>query len=215
MTKRIVSILIAAVMLCSGTVFAQGRTPDEYTVEELMEKYTSDMIPSEKVHLYDYMTGITEDDDTEVLTQRNAVTAVLTLGLMENTADGFNESGAVPYKDFAKIISRFVMGYGIYDDQYDTYPDNQYTTQKEVVNYLVEALGYDAWDARYPGENGRVLIAEKIDLLSGIKYVGEKNITRGEFARILYNALATDVMEQTSFGDVSDFEISKGKTLVY
>ena len=178
------------------------------------------LVDMERVFQYDYMRREQQDtvevDTVEILQHHNAVHLVLALGLMDTLPGGvFSEQEAVLYKDFAKIVYQLNTGRTENtEEKYDLYPDNQYTTFNDAVYYLVGAMGYDVYESAQKGDNPRMQIALKIGLLEGLTFVGEKNITRGELAKMLYNALGTDMVVQTQFGAMEEYEVAKGKTLL-
>lgn len=212
MIKRILAILIVLSILCTSAVFAEDRS-----IEELYELYMSDITDINRVYKYDLAAKSSSGEEGEKLNNINAVNAMLALGILDVQSDGtFNEDGAVPLRDYAQIIMNLAVGSKTaFENNYADYPENRYTTHKEAMHYLVGILGYDAWEVKYPGENSRYIIADKIGLLDGISYNGEKNITRGELSQMIYNALTTDMLEQTSYGDTYSYEAVNGNNLLY
>jgi len=213
MIKRILALTIVLSILCTSFAFAEDRS-----TQELYELYMNDITDINRVYKYDLAAGKgTSEDGGEQLTYKNAVSAVLALELMSVQADGlFNEAGAVPLKDFARMVMKLAAGSTeAFQNNYDDYPDNRYTTFDEVAYHLVGVLGYDVYEVKYQGDNVRALIANEIDLFEGVDYSGAKNITRGELAQVLMNALQIDLLEQASFGENISYEKTEGNNLLY
>ncbi len=212
MIKRILAILIVLSILCTYAVFAEDRS-----IEELYEMYMSDITDINRVYKYDLAAKSASGEEGEKLNNINAVNAMLALGILDVQSDGtFNEEGAVPLRDYAQIIMNLAVGSKTaFENNYSDYPENRYTTHKEAMHYLVGVLGYDVWEVKYPGENSRYIIADKIGLLDGISYSAEKNITRGELSQMIYNALTIDMLEQTSYGETYSYEAVNGSNLLY
>ena len=92
-------------------------------------------------------------------------------------------------------------------------PDDQ-IKYSEAVTIFVRALGYEPKalaGGTFP--MGYIATANSIGLTKGLKANPDSPITRAEVARIAYNALSINLMEQTSFGSNTSFEITD-KTLL-
>ena len=215
--KRFLCLLLSLSVMFSGVVFANEA--NDTSIQEIIDKYLTDKADMDRVYHYDYVERKNTNtvEESEEIKYKNAVSVVTELGIMSYDSKGkFNEDNIVPYSDFASII--YEMNTGIKSEEvsrlYDAFPQSEFATQHDAAYYLVGILGYDLYDSRYNGDNPRSMNAQKIGLTDGISFVGNKNITRGEFAQMIYNALLTDVLEQVSFGDNSDFEIIEGNNLL-
>jgi len=213
MIKRIITLVLVLSLVCTSLVFAEDRS-----LEELYDMYMSDVVDIERVHKYDMSVKEKVAEGGEVLEYKNAVNAVVALGLMSYLSDGtFNESGAVPLRDFANIIMTLMLGSTtVFENNYEDYPENRYTTQDEAAYYLVGVLGYEDYAARYSGENARSMVAMDLDLFDGITYSGSKNITRGELSQMLLNALTTEIVTPSViYNEATRHEIDEDNTLIY
>lgn len=208
MKKRITAIITALLILCNGSVFAK-----KLTDEEIEQNYLNDTVDMERVFEYDYNVAGDDTDDTEVLKHSDAVNIVRALGLMKNLENGtFNEDDAVSYKDFAEIIMTLAVG-GKMDGAYDQY-SSKYASMGDASYYLTGALGYNVYDVENPGDQYRETKARNIGLFKGIEFNPAKNITRGELAQMIYNALDIDIVIQTSYGENEQYDIAKDRTLM-
>lgn len=212
MIKRIIVFSVLAGLLLCQSVFAVPKTQ-----EEIESRYLSDLVDMERVFKYDYGIENSPDAGGEVLKYSDAVNVVLNLGILQRTDDGtFNEDGGVPFSEFAKIIVRLAAGdTSFFDEGYDRYPASKYATQNEAAHYILMALGYDAYvrdsDAQWP-LNSR---AKQIGILDKIDFSGEKNITRGELAQMIYNAFDVDMVVQTVIADnYGKYDKVKGMSLL-
>lgn len=212
MIKKIIALFTLTCVLCTSVAFAEDRS-----LEELYEMYMSDVADINRIYKYDLAAKTQAGNDLEELKHRNAVNTVLTLGLMQHNEEGrFNEEGMVPLKEFAKIIMTLAAdSVDVFSQNYEEYPDNRYLTQDEAIYYLVGVLGYDAYEVKYPKENARSYIAHDLRLFNGITYAGSKNITRGELAQLIYNALNTEILSMSGYGNTIEYEKNDGNTLLY
>lgn len=93
-------------------------------------------------------------------------------------------------------------------------PDSAVKTS-QVIKILVSVLGYGKAAESMGGyPDGYMNIASKIGLFEDVKIENGENITRGEIATIVYNALSADVMTQTAFGDNASVTAIKGETVL-
>ena len=212
--KKIIPIFLVVLLFGQSTTFAA-----EVDLDALIRHHMTDLVDMERVFKYDYMqyqSDIQDEVITETLKQHNAVHAVMALGLMETLENGtFGENEAVPFKTFANIVMRLTTGLmDELEEAYAAYPDTRYTTFHEAAYYLVGAVGYDLYADKRGGEHPRSQVAASIGLLKELDFAGEKNITRGELARMIFNALQIDMVVQTTFGNEEEYEKIKGHTLL-
>lgn len=84
-------------------------------------------------------------------------------------------------------------------------PDDPLTAD-EMVTVASIILGY-----RIVGEDKSYqVVANRIDLYDGVELSG--NLTIGQFYRMLFNTLDTEMMEQVTYGDETDFKVISGYT---
>lgn len=99
------------------------------------------------------------------------------------------------------------------DDTGTFRPDDQ-IKYSEAVAILVRALGYEPQaKARGGYPSGYLTTASAIGLTKGVSGSAEKLISRGDVAKLSYNALDINLMEQTGFGSNVDYEVTD-KTLL-
>jgi len=206
MKKRIIPILLVVLLFTQCIVWAS-----DVDINALVDQHMTNLVDMDRVFKYDYMryqTSVEEEITAENLQNHNAAHAMMALGLMNPLDDGtFGENEAVPLKTFAQIIMKLTTGsISEMEEGYEWYPDNRYTTYNEAAYYLVGALGYDVYESKYKGENPRSQVAHQIGLTNGLSFVGEKNITRGELAKMLLTALQMDMVVQTVYGGEEEFE---------
>lgn len=212
--KHILSIILALTLVFSvslETVFAQE------SIKDLADKYLP-AVDMDRIFEYDFVDKKVVEDTAkeESVVEQEAFATLFALDIMSPLSDGtIGENQFVLYKDFAKIMYDLFVGKDkeIFE-RYDSYGTDRYTTCHEAAYYLVGLTGYAIYSEKYNTENPRSDVAGKIGLLDGIKFNGNKNITRGELARMIFNALNIDMLEQVSFGDTSDYEVVKGQTLL-
>lgn len=100
----------------------------------------------------------------------------------------------------------------VYED--GLFRPNASVTGQAAVKMLISMLGRDVMaelKGGYP--NGYIAAASSCGLLRGVTVTGEA-ITKGEFTRLLVNALDTAVLEQVTFGSVNEFSYENKKSLL-
>ncbi len=121
--------------------------------------------------------------------------------------DGHWAAGAVAYARALGIIEG-------YDDG-NFYPDEP-ATYEQALKVILSTLGYDYYctlNGGYP--QGYLVKANELKLASGVGVTVGSYITRGDLAKIIYNSLSVDMMQQTSYkkGEIS-YEVVSGETIL-
>lgn len=99
------------------------------------------------------------------------------------------------------------------DDKGNFRPDAEITYQ-EAVTILVRALGYEPQAQAKGGfPAGYLVTASDIGLTKGVSGSQTAPISRGEVAKLAFNALTINLMEQTGFGGDVSYEVVE-KTLL-
>ena len=92
-------------------------------------------------------------------------------------------------------------------------PDDQ-IKYSEAITILVRALGYEPQALSKGGfPTGFIATASSIGLSKGVSGSSDKLISRGDVAKLAYNALTINRMEQTGFGTNVNYEVTD-KTLL-
>ena len=114
-------------------------------------------------------------------------------------------------KGFINVASaqKLVIG----DDTGDFRPDDQ-IKYSEAVAIIVRALGYEPKANSLGGyPSGYMTTASSIGLTKGVPGKANELIERGDVAKLAYNALTINLMEQTGFGSNVDYQVTD-KTLL-
>lgn len=88
-------------------------------------------------------------------------------------------------------------------------------TYEQIIKILVTILGYDVYaeiEGGYPA--GYIYAASKTNLLRGVETNIGNVITNAVAAKLIYNALSIEIIQQTSFGNNNQFKTENGKTLM-
>ena len=99
------------------------------------------------------------------------------------------------------------------DDTGTFRPDSQ-IKYSDAITIFIRALGYEPKalaNGSFP--MGYIAAADSIGLTKGLKSSPDALITRADVARIAYNALTINLMEQTSYGSNTSYEVTD-KTLL-
>ncbi len=208
-TVKILATTLSALLLMQTFAFAE-----EIDMQKLNEKHLSDFENMDRVYKYDFVEKREEEviDDTEHINDANAVSLALSLGLMEIADDfKFHEENLLTKEEYDFAVSKFFMMY-----EPEKSEGIAYVTHLEAVDTMLSATGFDVYKDRYEHLSDYVfnVAGMKAKILNGISYNPQKNITRGEFARLLYNTLNCDVVEMQSAGAVENYVTDDGNNLL-
>jgi len=93
-------------------------------------------------------------------------------------------------------------------------PD-EFVTFNQVVKTLVTLLGYDKLAKEAGGYPvGYLQYGMKSGILTGVKVGGDKNITRGELAGIIYNTFHAKIWKMDNMNTSGTFTYKEGKTML-
>ena len=160
--------------------------------------------------------GAFRPDDT-IIRSEVAKVAVALSGLTDvaNVTSGKTKYPDVPQNHWANGFinvatdQKLVIG-----DTEGTFRPNADITFQEAVTILVRALGYEVKAQAKGGyPTGYLVTASDIGLTKGISGSQSSAISRGDVARLAYNALTINLMEQTGFGADVNWEVVE-KTLL-
>lgn len=155
-------------------------------------------------------TGMFRPNDT-IIRSEAARVAISALGLQKVAS---STSGATKYTDVAKdhwatgyINVATQQGMVIGDDVGTFRPDSDISYQ-EMVTIMIRALGYEPMAKAKGGyPTGYLVTASNIGLTDDVTGVASEGITRGNVAKLVYNALTIEMMEQKGFGQDISYEI--------
>lgn len=94
---------------------------------------------------------------------------------------------------------------------------NRALKYSELLVVLVDITGYTPYlDLKYGGVNqaGYTMLASKIGITRGVSVRYGENVTGADYARMLYNALFVDILQQTFYGDRRQYHTVKGQNLL-
>ncbi|MDD6308746.1 MAG: S-layer homology domain-containing protein [Clostridia bacterium] len=181
--------------------------------------------------------------DTTGKSCETAVTVLSALGILEGKAEGAFEpdspltraemttiilrtmnmtgmTGSDTFADvptdhwaYANISAAYQMGI-INGTSAATFEPDKSVTYEQAVKMMIAALGYTVKaeaEGGYP--SGYLAQASQLDILKGVKVGGE--MSRGDMAILVYNALDTELFIRSLYGDAAlEFETNKAKTLL-
>ena len=203
--KRIISLALTLAICMSSAAFAA-------TIDEVLDNdFKTQVDYAADIYKYDMdlIGGKTEEVEeeeeipVEILKHERAAKIMSALGLMSFRDDGFfYEDEILKVNDFCKIVDAII---GM-SDEYQTKTN---ITHKDILDVIIKALGYD-----YMSEKSIMEKVYRENILDGITYNAEKFATRGDAARLFYNALKTPVMEIASVGNNVSYISSEDNTLL-
>lgn len=210
--NRIIALCLIATLAFGICAFAEAPSLDE-----LYEKYMSDLGSIDRVYKYDFVEKRI-DEEEEVAAEvkyPQAIQIVTTLGIMDYLKDeDFGEDDTVTFSEFLSILETLSDTIAYSDT--DGFNNDTIVTSGAAVNFIVEVLGYHVYEGKYNGNNPRYHIASQLGILKGIDFQAEKPVTRGELACIIAAALEIELIDITSVTkDRVSYQIIEGSSLLH
>ncbi len=215
MFKKITSAIVAASMTLSimaTSVFASLPTD----IIDTEYKDAVSLLSVLDIMVGDKDTGMFRPNDT-IIRSEAARVAISALGLQKVAS---STAGETKYSDVSKdhwatgyINVATQQGMVIGDDVGTFRPDSAITYQ-EMVTIMIRALGYEPMALSKGGyPTGYLVTASNIGLTDEVDGVANQGITRGNVAKLVYNALTIEMMEQKGFGEDINYEIGDNTLL--
>lgn len=215
MFKKITSAIVAASMTLSimaTSVFASLPTD----IIDTEYKDAVSLLSVLDIMVGDKDTGMFRPNDT-IIRSEAARVAISGLGLQKVAS---STAGETKYSDVSKdhwatgyINVATQQGMVIGDDVGTFRPDSAITYQ-EMVTVMIRALGYEPMALAKGGyPTGYLVTASNIGLTDEVDGVANQGITRGNVAKLVYNALTIEMMEQKGFGEDINYEIGDNTLL--
>lgn len=124
-----------------------------------------------------------------------------------NDMDGHWAEAAVAYARALGIIDGYEDGY--------FYPDEP-ITYEQAIKIIISTLGYEYYaelNGGYP--SGYLAKANELKITSGVGLTVGSYITRGDLAKILYNSLTVDIMQDTKYTNSEvTYTVTSGDTIL-
>lgn len=137
----------------------------------------------------------------DALTRAEMATLVLRTVGMDSPASGRDIFTDVPSSHWAYsfIAAAYQMGI-VNGTSADTFTPDGVVTYEQAVKMVVAALGYTVQAEAQGGyPTGYLSKAAQLDILGGVKIGGD--MTRGDMALLLYNALDVPLLQKTGYGE--------------
>ncbi|MBQ4527567.1 MAG: S-layer homology domain-containing protein [Clostridia bacterium] len=213
--RRLISSLAAtAVFAAMFTSVSFAAIPSDAVGTDI-EKHAT-VLGALEIMVGDAGTGTFRPEDPIIRSEVTKVGVAL-MGLSQ-VADSSSDVSFYPDVDASHWANGFInvataQKLVIGDDSGTFRPDDQ-IKYSEAVAILVRALGYEPQASSKGGyPSGYITTASSIGLTKGVPGGADKLISRGDVAKLAYNALTINLMEQSGFGDKVDYEITD-KTLL-
>ena len=213
--KKLISALaIAAVTATMFTSASFAAIPSDAVGTDVETQAT--VLGGLEIMVGDAGTGTFRPGDP-IIRSEVAKVGVALMGLSQ-VADSSSDVSFYPDVDASHWANGFInvataQKLVIGDDTGTFRPDDQ-IKYSEAVAILVRALGYEPQvknKGGYPA--GYISVASSIGLTKGVSGSSDKLISRGDVAKLAYNALDIKLMEQVGFGSNIDYHITD-KTLL-
>jgi hypothetical protein len=214
--KKVLALVVAVAMLAS---FGFVASASDYSDVAYDASYADAVnLLSNLGLIKGYEDGTFRPDNT--ITRAEVAAIMVRMLAMEDSV----ESGATAFTDVA--ADNWASGYinvayaqGIIKGMGDgTFAPNAEVTYEQIVKMIVCALGYEPaaeQNGSYP--TGYLYQASKIGLTKGVAGTTGKAASRATVAKLVYNALEIDLMEQATISTGllgPQWEIKEGKTIL-
>ncbi len=151
----------------------------------------------------------------DALTRAEMATIVLRLMNMKDTGTGMDIFTDVPSSHwaYANVAAAYQLGI-INGTSATTFSPDTAVTYEQAVKMVVAALGYTVQAEALGGyPAGYLSKASQLDLLAGVQTGGE--MSRGNMAVLVYNALEVELFQKTVYGDNAyEYATDETKTLL-
>lgn len=199
--KKLLSLVLVGIMLLSSiSVFAENNSKDEGTIiqrTELAQLYDIGIMSDVGSGPYQ---NITRAEMAKIITQTLRMTSV---SMTNSFTDVSNDN---PYTNQIGVVQSLKIMCGCGNDIFK--PDAD-ITYYEVVKTIVTMLGYEPLALQKGGyPHGYLKVGNEIGI---ILYPGAEDyvINKDDIAKILIKAIEVPLMQQTSFGESMEYQISE------
>ncbi len=219
--KRVLSLIVALTMLMAVMPAALAATGETGYADVDGTNYET---PVAILRSLNIMSGYTDGNFHPYNTITRAEMAVICVrmrGIFDYGDDASIEE--VQYKDmdghWAAAAVAYARSLGIVDGNEDGnfYPDES-ITYEQAIKMVVATLGYDYYceiNGGYP--SGYLSMAQKLKITSGVGLTMGAYITRGDVAKIVYNSLTVNIMEEDIYagtGTEVTYQVTDGNNIL-
>ncbi len=209
MNKSILSLVLAFVMVFSAFVAV---------IPAMAEGETAELPPSlEYMNAIGVLKAVRSDfplSDKESTTRAEFTASVAKMLNCVSTVQENAVYADVPADhEFASEIS-FAKTLGLISDAENFNPDNP-ITYTQAIKILICAMGYGEkaeLTGGYP--TAYLKFANDLDLIEGIYSAGDDVLSHEDSIILIFNAVCTDIAEQTSFGSNIEYTSTEGKNIL-
>lgn len=205
--KKILTLIMVAVLFANTVMFAAAAETEIDSYNE-----TTDILESLSIYLpSDNM------DSTQDYVTREGMAQILSVFLGHNRTGNITEFGGESYYSDVDATRpsayeiMFITGTGIMSGYLDgTFRPEVNVRYIEALKTSIVLLGYDILAQREGGwPNGYKNIAVQLGLMEGISLFDEEYLTKGDFTKLLWNALNTEVLQSDA-----SFNMQRGELLL-
>lgn len=155
-----------------------------------------------------------KEDDSEAFT-REMVSLLTDLGLIRS----YQPESSVALSDLSDALTVITGNQNTVNQYFDSsrIRANRALKYSELLVVLVDITGYTPYlDLKYGGVNqaAYIALADKVGITRGVSVRYNENVSGADYAGMLYNTLFVDILEQTVYGENSEWRTEKGKNLL-
>lgn len=202
MFKKILSIILAALMMFSLSVCVSAEEATEMNEERLAILQGLGILPEDVK-----VSGTVSRGDF----------ATWFAGIYTDDVDSY-EMGASGFLDttgkYAQPVA-IIAAHGLIDTSVDTFGPRQPLLLEHGAKIAVTALGYGflaELNGGYP--MGYLQMAAEIGLMKGVNTQVGTAMRAADVVNLLYNTIATDVLQQETFGPMNQYDTREDETLL-
>ncbi len=208
--KTVAVVLAVAMVLTMGIATAFATYPDVPSTANY----------AEAVNILTNL-GIFQGTDDGTFKPDNTITRAEVAAIIVRALDLDEQKGTTPFTDVP--ADHWAAGYintayakGVINGCGDgTFLPGGEVTYEQAVKMIVAALGYTPKADKNGGyPTGYLGIASEEGITSGALGTVGQPATRATVAKLVYNALEVGMMEQTTYGDTTEYGVNEDKTLL-
>lgn len=208
-TKKVFALLLAVVFVFSSFAQAFAYQPPSDVIGSDIEDIAT-VLGGLNVMVGDGDTGNFEGDNA-IKRSEFAKVAVAAIGLTDLAN---NSSWATHFPDvvsnhwangFINVATTQKMVFG---DSEGTFRPDDKISVSEALAIVVRMLGYEPSAQSKGGwPIGYSIVANELGLTKGVSFSNSSEVKRSEVAKLVYNALEVNLMEQVNFGGNNEYQV--------
>lgn len=172
--------------MCAGLVLVQLLSSGAFAMSDYKNIYKIDYMDEIlKYDTGDFAENNPKDDDVQKGEYEGYIRLLKNIGVYSESTAQKSEKDLLKFSDLYYAMSMVIYRDEEHSAQYGSAKFDQVVTMKDALGKMEDLLGYD----KVRNEENFMATAADEKLLDGLSYSAEREITFGEFSRLLWNTL--------------------------